>query len=119
MALFPFYNYHCDNCEKTLSSHPKEAKINFDFVWGSTAIGIGKGQAEELLSAIDMPTPSPKFYRKLENDVGRVWEMQFQSKMKKAADEEKKLAIEAGDIEEGIPFIIVIVDGGWAKHYRT
>ncbi|KAF2902803.1 hypothetical protein ILUMI_03386 [Ignelater luminosus] len=45
----------------TVSSHPKEAKINFDFVWGSTAIGIGKGQAEELFSAIDMPTPSLNF----------------------------------------------------------
>ncbi|KAF2882521.1 hypothetical protein ILUMI_23657 [Ignelater luminosus] len=54
----------------TLSSHPKEAKVNFEFVWGSTAIGIGKGQAEELFSVIDMSTPSPKFYRKLENDVG-------------------------------------------------
>ncbi|KAF2882519.1 hypothetical protein ILUMI_23655 [Ignelater luminosus] len=64
---------------------------------------------------MDMPTPSPKFYRKLVNDVGRVWEMQHQSEMKKAA-EERKLAIEAGDIEEGIPFITVIVDGGWAKY---
>ncbi|KAF2882256.1 hypothetical protein ILUMI_23924 [Ignelater luminosus] len=59
---------------------------------------------------MDMPTPSPKFYRKLENDVER--EMQLQSEMIKAADEERKLAIE---IEEGIPFISVIVDGGWAK----
>ncbi|KAF2895542.1 hypothetical protein ILUMI_10633 [Ignelater luminosus] len=67
----------------TLSSHPKEAKINFDFVWGSTAISIGKGQAEELFSVIDMSTPSSRFYRKLENDVGRVWEMQLQSEMKK------------------------------------
>ncbi|KAF2888013.1 hypothetical protein ILUMI_18160 [Ignelater luminosus] len=110
--------YHCDNCEKTitLSSHPKEAKINCDFVWGSTAISIGKGKAEELFSVIDMSTPSSRFYRKLENDVGRVWEMQLQSEIKKGTDEERKLAIEAGDIKEGIPFITVIVDGGWAKH---
>ncbi|KAF2890136.1 hypothetical protein ILUMI_16037 [Ignelater luminosus] len=91
--------YHCDNCEKTitLSFHPKEAKINFDFVWGSTAIGIGKGQAEELFSVC--LSPSPRFYRKLENDVERVWEMQHQSETKKVADEERKLAIEVGDID--------------------
>ncbi|KAF2903290.1 hypothetical protein ILUMI_02901 [Ignelater luminosus] len=35
------------------------------------------------------------FNKKLENDVGRVWEMQLQSEMKKAADEERKLAMEA------------------------
>ncbi|KAF2897009.1 hypothetical protein ILUMI_09165 [Ignelater luminosus] len=36
--------------------------------------------------------------------------------MKKAADEERKLAMEAGDTEEGIPFITMIVGGGWARH---
>ncbi|KAF2902801.1 hypothetical protein ILUMI_03384 [Ignelater luminosus] len=36
--------------------------------------------------------------------------------MNKAADEERKLAMKAGDIEEGIPFITMIVGGGWARH---
>ncbi|KAF2888449.1 hypothetical protein ILUMI_17724 [Ignelater luminosus] len=36
--------------------------------------------------------------------------------MKKAADEERKLAMKVGDIEEGIPFITMIVGRGWARH---
>ncbi|KAF2895885.1 hypothetical protein ILUMI_10290, partial [Ignelater luminosus] len=84
----------------------------------STAIGIRKGLVKELFSLMDRPTPSPRFYRKLKNDVGKVWKIQLQSKMKKAADEKRKLAIEARDVGEGIPFITVIADGGWAKRDR-
>ncbi|KAF2895265.1 hypothetical protein ILUMI_10914 [Ignelater luminosus] len=37
--------------------------------------------------------------------------------MKKAAEEERKLAIAEGNIENGVPYITVVVDGGWAKRY--
>lgn len=35
--------------------------------------------------------------------------------MKKAIAEEKRVAIANGHIEEGYPYISVIVDGGWSK----
>ena len=40
--------------------------------------------------------------------------------MEEAAAEEKRLAIEAGDIINGNPFITVIADGSWLKRsYRS
>lgn len=35
--------------------------------------------------------------------------------MKDHAEEEKRIAIEKGNIFQGVPFITVIGDGGWAK----
>lgn len=35
--------------------------------------------------------------------------------MREAHEEEKRLAIEAGDVINDIPFITVVIDGGWAK----
>lgn len=36
--------------------------------------------------------------------------------MKKAGEEERRIAMEKGDVTlEGIPFITVIGDGGWSK----
>lgn len=35
--------------------------------------------------------------------------------MKEAGESEKKMAVERGDVINGVPFITVIVDGGWSK----
>lgn len=35
--------------------------------------------------------------------------------MKKNAEEERRIAIEKGNMLNGVPFITVIGDGGWAK----
>lgn len=50
-----------------------------------------------------------------------AWEATALKEMEIAASEEKKLAIQRGDVDsEGIPLITVIVDGSWAKRsYRT
>lgn len=37
------------------------------------------------------------------------------NKMKENAEEEKRVAIAKGNLQNGIPFITVIGDGGWAK----
>lgn len=35
--------------------------------------------------------------------------------MKENADEEKRIALEKGNVFQGVPFITVVGDGGWAK----
>ncbi|XP_039290407.1 uncharacterized protein LOC111056373 [Nilaparvata lugens] len=45
----------------------------------------------------------------------QAWEEIFFQKMKENADEEKRLALEKGNMFHGVPFITVIGDGGWAK----
>ncbi|KAK4881993.1 hypothetical protein RN001_005312 [Aquatica leii] len=109
--------YYCDTCEKTItiSSHPASNNLNQALVWGATSIGIGYSQTDELFSVMNIPSVRSKFYRKLETEIGDIWEKKLQLEMADAAKVENKLAIERGDIEHGVPFITVIVDGGWAK----
>jgi hypothetical protein len=43
------------------------------------------------------------------------WLNELNSKMTAAGQEERRLAIERGDVIDGVPFTTVIVDGGWSK----
>lgn len=45
----------------------------------------------------------------------QAWEEIFLKKMKDHAEEEKRIALEKGNTFQGVPFITVIGDGGWAK----
>ncbi|KAK4876863.1 hypothetical protein RN001_009369 [Aquatica leii] len=47
--------------------------------------------------------------------ISEEWETVLQKQMLETGKEEARCAIEAGDFEDGIPFITVIIDGGWAK----
>ncbi|KAK5642956.1 hypothetical protein RI129_009123 [Pyrocoelia pectoralis] len=56
-----------------------------------------------------------KYFRKMEHLVGQEWEKVLEQQISQAGAEEKQLALDAGNVEEDIPFVTVIVDGGWAK----
>lgn len=44
-----------------------------------------------------------------------MWEETLIEKMKENAEEEKRIAVEKGNYLNGVPYITVIGDGGWAK----
>ncbi|KAK4886786.1 hypothetical protein RN001_003057 [Aquatica leii] len=64
---------------------------------------------------MDLPIMSSNYFRKLESIISEEWETVLQKQMLETGKEEARCAIEAGDFEDGIPFITVIIDGGWAK----
>lgn len=45
----------------------------------------------------------------------QAWEQHVTSKLKKAGEEEKKVAEQKGHFLNGIPYIAVEGDGGWGK----
>lgn len=45
----------------------------------------------------------------------QTWEQHLLAKMTAAGQRERDIAIAKGDVENGIPFISVIGDGGWSK----
>ncbi|KAF2895496.1 hypothetical protein ILUMI_10678, partial [Ignelater luminosus] len=59
--------YYCDTCNKsiTLGTRPQKANVNNAFVWGTTSIGIGYSQSDELFSVLNVPimTPRKRQYR--------------------------------------------------------
>ncbi|KAF2900725.1 hypothetical protein ILUMI_05466 [Ignelater luminosus] len=71
-----------------LDTHPNIQTANELLVWGNLSISIGYSQSQEL----------------------KKWEDELYKQMKNAAEEEKVMAISEGNLEDGVPFITVVVD---------
>lgn len=100
---------------------PNYVPINKSVVNGTYAIGIGYTQLAEFSASLDVPCMAPTTYIKYSNEMSIHMETTAWSVMKLAGMEEKKLALEAGDIDsDGTPMCPVVADGQWSKRsYKT
>ncbi|XP_034246246.1 uncharacterized protein LOC117648117 [Thrips palmi] len=116
-GMLGVFYFKCDQCEKVmqLRTVPPGDDINKQLAWGSRSIGVGFAQAQEQMAVLNVKVPSKNTFRKKINAVGKVWRQLHEEERAKAIAEEKKLAEEAGDVDQGIPFITVKVDGGWCR----
>ena len=63
---------------------------------------------------------SNKTYITYHNEMSEAFAVAAEEKMRVAGEEERQLAIERGDVINGIPHIPVITDGSWMKRsYRS
>nr|CAI5829221.1 unnamed protein product [Callosobruchus analis] len=74
-----------------------------------------------MASAINVPVFAPNTYNDIQHDISNALEDSAVEEMQIAANEERLLTIENGDVTTGgIPYITVVCDGVWAKRsYRT
>ncbi|XP_022172386.1 uncharacterized protein LOC111035173, partial [Myzus persicae] len=96
-------------------------QVNKATVTASIGIGIGYSQLNEFSAIIDVPCLSSNTYGKLFEQISQNIEQTAWEQMRLAGVEEKRLAIEAGDIDsDGTPLCIVVADGQWGKRsYKT
>ncbi|KAL4091944.1 hypothetical protein QTP88_026543 [Uroleucon formosanum] len=111
--------FKCHVCDRhqivTSDRESSVDNVNNALVWGALSIGIGHRQIEDLLAVMDCPSPSFKKFKRHEVIIGKVWEQQISEMLKKNGEQEKKIAIQKGNLYKGTPYITVIGDGGWAK----
>lgn len=107
--------YTCDE------NNPEMMNINFSAVAGIMGIGSGYSHLNEVFTALDVPCMRAETYKKTQAEVSFSIKNNTLEKMKEAAEEEKKIAIENGDVgKDGKPEITVVCDGTWAKRsYKT
>lgn len=86
-----------------------------------TYIGIGHTQLSELSALIEVPSISSTSYLKNFSNISDVVQDTAIEEMIKAGDEERRIAIENGNVDEnGVPMCTVIADGQWSKRsYKT
>lgn len=113
----------CDTVE-IITSEPENSSsigVNTAIVMSIINTGQGYGQLEQISGILNMPNMSNKKYQKEHEVVERLTGETAWDAMKDAAQEEVKIAIENGDVnDEGIPLITVIADGAWSKRsYKT
>ncbi|XP_063385048.1 uncharacterized protein LOC134671192 [Cydia fagiglandana] len=115
-SIFIFKCSMCDKEFRESNENSDHEKLNTGFVWG-TVTGAGYyTQASHLTNVMDIPTMGPSKFRKIEKSLGDTWKDQLTEEIKNVGQQERAIAIEKGQItDNGIPYIEVEVDGGWAK----
>ncbi|XP_050519213.1 uncharacterized protein LOC126893255 [Diabrotica virgifera virgifera] len=114
--------FKCNMClsTETVTTVEDFEEINKSAVFGITNVGSGYAHSNEFNSSLNIPTLSSKTYNKIQDNLSDLWEEAALEEMAKAANEEKRLAIECGELsKDGIPLVTVVCDGVWAKRsYR-
>lgn len=118
--------FKCKMCHMvtTITSESQDLSsipINKAAVNGTIAIGIGYTQLAELSASLDIPCMSATTFTNYSNVLATYISDSAWDAMKAAGIEEKRLALEAGDVDvDGTPMCPVIADGQWSKRsYKT
>lgn len=86
--------------------------INTSIIQGMTCIGSGFQNMKELFGCLNIPTMTATSYGNIQNNVSILFEQNALNEMHKAAEEEKELAVAAGDVSpDSVPEIIVMYVG--------
>jgi hypothetical protein len=108
--------FQCNMCniEQTVYTETEkegEMDVNSSAVSATITTGGGHAQLEEFFSTMNVPPMSDKTFRKFEDKLCKEMMETAEAEMKAAAEEEARLAVEHGDVDE---------DGSWCKRsYRT
>lgn len=111
------WHFKCKMCnmETVITSERQNVSyipVNKAAVNGTIAIGIGYTQLAELSASLDIPCMSAKTFMTYNSTLSEHVKDSAWDAMKLAGIEEKRLALEAGDIDyDGTPVCPVIADG--------
>ena len=90
--------------------------IHLEAVEGNTAVGIGHSQALELFASMKSPFMSYTTYARYEKRFSKVLDAAKERDYTANIELEKRLAIEAGDVDDkGNALITGELDGTWGK----
>lgn len=95
--------------------------INIAIVSATVNTGQGYSQLEEFAATLNMPNMCNRTYQDHHDNISLHMNSIALQEMQLAGKEEKRLAIENGDVDsKGRPKIAVIADGAWSKRsYKT
>ena len=124
-------SFKCNECEISVivDLQPKQLRgrlgkrhfINVASVWGFVSTGGGHAKMDEILSLMSIPSVDRRNFHSTEMFITKEWRQQLAQEMLERGKEERRLAMECGESDEGVPAIDVIVDGGWSmrsNHHR-
>lgn len=90
--------------------------INDAVTLGAISIGIGYSQCEELFANLNVPFMAEGTFSSSFAKVSSTIHSTALTSMEEAAEEERQLAIDLGEVDnEGYPCITVVADGAWSK----
>ncbi|XP_025831573.1 uncharacterized protein LOC112904802 isoform X2 [Agrilus planipennis] len=118
-SVFQFKCKICNKVDEIFSV--QKSNINKAAVLGVLSAGGGYSLLEELCGHMNIPCLSQKTYENCHQDVSTTLHATLWDNIRRAGEEEYRLAVELGEVDStGIPNIAVVADGAWCKRsYRT
>ncbi len=101
--VFSFCTSH-----RVSTKHGDRFEVNIRAVWAQMSTGGGCNKLNEVTATLGMPGLHQRTFSKLENEIGHWWTEVLRKEMIAAGIEERRLAEEAGDYHQGVPFITVV-----------
>lgn len=125
-GYYSTFHFNCKVCglKEQIDSenfNGENVNINMAIVNATVNAGQGYSQLEEFSATLNMPNMSNRLYQALHTEIFMHVHDIAWKEMELAGQEEKRLAIENGDLDiKGRPKIAVIADGAWSKRsYKT
>jgi len=125
-GYYSTFHFNCKVCglkEQIDSENVNGENVNINMAIVSATVNAGQGysQLEEFSATLNMPNMSNRLYQTLHTEIFMHVHDIAWKEMELAGQEEKRLAIENGDLDiKGRPKIAVIADGAWSKRsYKT
>ncbi|CAI6370727.1 unnamed protein product [Macrosiphum euphorbiae] len=125
-GYFSTFEFKCKMCgiKMRISSENIKADyltINKAVLNGTVAIGIGQRQLTEFSAALEMPSMANTTYSRVHKSMHSSIHDSAWTEMLKAGEEERRLAIEDGDVDEdGNALCTVVADGQWGiRSYKS
>lgn len=112
------WTFRCKMCHlvQTIESDNGKMSMTEAAVAGTILSGNGHTVLQKITSSMNIPPISTATYQKHADNIYKHLNEICWEEMRSAAEEEKRLAILRGDVDEdGVPFITVITDGCWCK----
>ncbi|KAF0709507.1 Uncharacterized protein FWK35_00023410 [Aphis craccivora] len=103
-GFYSDFVFECKMCviEKKISS-TKNTAVN-----STIAVGIGYTQLSEFFAGLEVPSISANTYQFIQTNLQKEIQNTAWIKMKKAGEEEKKLALEYGNVDVSEPHYYII-----------
>ena len=90
-------------------------ETNLAAVWSQMSTGGGHAPLAETMALLGVQTMSRQSFMSTERKICEWWRDLLDESMTLAGKEQKEIAIANNSYHQGVPFVTVIVDGGWSK----
>ena len=115
----------CDKCQQqfrirsstqvSTADGSKKWSINLAAVMSQMATGGGKSRLDNVLTTMGVSGMPKRMFAATERFLGESMKQQLLQSMAEAGREEKEHAVAIGHFHQDVPYISVVVDGGWSK----
>jgi hypothetical protein len=113
--LISNFDIRCTKCSFSFNMATSDGGISENLTWAILGAGSTYAQIKKLMSLLNIKIMDEHTFIKHKRKFDTIWVPRLNEEMRKNGEEERRLAIERGDVVDNVPWICVKFDGGYSK----